>query len=127
MSQFGYDVFGWTNQLYNANDKNIKPPTFKEAASGTAIKEDLSAGGRWGDGGKSLTLMDEETLYLILNPGYEMSLFIKDLESGGETTKTAAGSIPVVQVSGINSVIRMKRYKTPEGDVFDYTTTPSFT
>lgn len=127
MSQFGYDVFGWTNQLYNANDKNIKPPTFKEAASGTAIKEDLSAGGRWGEGGKSLTLMDEEHLYLILNPGYEMSLFIKDLETGGETTKTAAGSIPVVQVSGINSVIRMKRYKTPEGDVFDYTTTPSFT
>ena len=42
MSQFGYDVFGWTNQLYNATDKDIKPPTFKEVATGTAIKEDLS-------------------------------------------------------------------------------------
>ena len=127
MSLLGHDVFGWTNQLYNASDKNINPPTFKEVATGNAIKEDLGSGGRWGEGGISLTLMDEEHLYLILNPGYEMSLFIKDLESGGETVKSTSPHTPIVQVSGKNSVIRMKRYKTPEGDVFDYTTTPSFT
>ena len=127
MSQFGYDVFGWTNQLYHADKDSINPPTFQEANTGSAVKENLGSGGRWGEGGKSLTLMDEEHLYLILNPGYEISLFIKDLETGGETTKTAGGPIPVVQVAGTNSVIRMKQDKTPEGDVFDYSTTPSFT
>ena len=33
--------------------------------------------------------------------------------------------MPVLQVGGQNAVVRMKTYKTPEGDVFDYDTTPT--
>tara|TARA_R100001509_G_C4875711_1_gene218419 strand:+ start:32 stop:412 length:381 start_codon:yes stop_codon:yes gene_type:complete len=123
---FGVDMFGYTNQLFNADVEVPKEgPNFRTVAAGSAIKEDLGSGGRWGEGGKSLTLLDEEHMYLVFNPGYEVTIVVKDLESGGEQTKTASGSMPVLQVGGQNAVVRMKRYKTPEGDVFDYDTTPT--
>ena len=68
--------------------------------------------------------MDEENLYLVLQPGHEMTIVVKDLESGGETTKSATGSMPVIQVGGQNAVVRMKQYKNPEGEVFNYSTQP---
>ena len=128
MTVFGVDSFGYLNTLFNSEDVDkgeITPPTFKEIAGGNAIKEDLGAGGRWGEGGKSLTLMDEEHMYLVLKPGYELTIVAKDLESGKESTKKSSSSMPIVQVGGINSVVRVKQFKTPEGDVFDYSTMPT--
>lgn len=119
-------MFGYTNQLFNADNEVPKDgPNFRTVTTGSAIKEDLGSGGRWGEGGKSLTLLDEEHMYLVFNPGYEVTILVKDLESGGEQTKTTSGSMPVLQVGGQNAVVRMKTYKTPEGDVFDYDTTPT--
>lgn len=122
----GVDVFGYSNALFNADAKGPKSgPSFKSVSSGSAVKEDLGSGGRWGEGGKALTLMDEDHLYLVLNPGYEMTVVVKDLESGAESTKTASGSMPVLQIGGQNAVVRMKSFKTPDGDIFQYNTTPS--
>lgn len=128
MTVFGVDSFGYLNTLFNSEDVDkdeITPPTFKEISGGNAIKEDLGSGGRWGEGGKSLTLMDEEHMYLVLKPGYELTIVAKDLESGKESTKKSSSSMPIVQVGGINSVVRVKQFKTPEGDVFDYSTMPT--
>ena len=122
---FGFDMLGINNHVMFADAEKPKAgPTFKSVASGSAIKEDLGSGGRWGEGGKSLTLMDEENLYLVLQPGHEMTVVVKDLESGGETTKSATGSMPVIQIGGQNAVVRMKQYKNPEGEVFNYSTQP---
>ena len=121
---FGYDVFGWVNQLYHSAEAK-QGPKFKSVISGSAVKEDLGSGGKWGEGGASLSLMDEEHLYIVLNPGWEMTVQVKDLESGDESTKTATGSLPVIQVSGINGVVRLKQLKTPDGEVFDYSTIPT--
>lgn len=122
---FGFDMLGVNNHVWYAQDKPKEGPNFKSVTSGAAIKEDLGSGGRWGEGGKSLTLMDEEHLYLVLQPGHEMTVVVKDLESGGETTKSTSPSMPILQVGGQNAVVRMKTYKNPEGEVFNYSTKPS--
>ena len=124
MSLFGVDVFGYTNQLFNAQDEPEKPPSFQEVISGDAIREDLSSGGRWGDRGKSLSLMDEETMYVVVSPGWEMTVKVKDLESGGEKIKSTSPSMPVIQVAGVNGVVRLKQLKDPEGNVYDYGAAP---
>ena len=125
MGLFGYDVFGWTNQLYHANDEAKEGPKFKSVISGEAVKEDLGSGGKWGEGGASLTLRDEEHFYIVLNPGWEMTVFVKDLETGKESNKTATDSVPVIQVSGINGVVRLKQLKTPDGETFNYSVVPT--
>tara|TARA_R110000824_G_scaffold5793_8_gene26669 strand:+ start:2182 stop:2559 length:378 start_codon:yes stop_codon:yes gene_type:complete len=124
MSLFGHDVFGWVNGLYHADDTK-QGPKFKSVVSGDAIKDDLGSGGKWGEGGTALSMMDEEHFYVVLNPGWEMTVQVKDLESGSETSKTASDSLPVIQVSGVNGVIRLKRLKTPDGDVYEYSTIPT--
>ena len=123
---FGFDELGHNNYAFFSAEKKPKAgPNFRSVASGSAVKENLGSGGRWGEGGKSFTLMDEDNLYLVLNPGHEITVVVKDLESGGESTKTASGSMPVLQVGGVNAVVRMKSYKNPDGEVFQYSTTPN--
>ncbi len=124
MSLFGVDVFGYTNQLFNADEEPKKPPTLEEVVKGDAIREDLSSGGRWGDRGKSLSLMDEDTLYIVMTPGWDMSVKVKDLESGDEKIKSTSPSMPVIQVGGVNGVVRLKQLKDPEGNVYDYGAAP---
>ncbi len=123
---FGVDVFGYTNQLFDAEGDSPKEgPSLKKVLSGSAIKEDLGSGGRWSEGGKAFTMLDEDNLYVVLQPDYEVSVVVKDLESGAETTKTASGSMPILQVGGQNAVVRLKSYKTPDGEVFNYSTIPT--
>jgi len=124
MSLFGVDVFGYTNQLFNSDDEPKEPPKFQDVIEGDAIREDLGMGGRWGDRGKSLSLMDEDTMYVVVSPGWDMSVKVKDLESGEEKIKSTSPSMPVIQVAGVNGVVRLKQLKDPEGNVYDYGATP---
>ena len=56
---FGVDMFGYTNQLFNADaELPIEGPSFQSISTGSAIKENLGSGGRWGESGKSFTLLD---------------------------------------------------------------------
>ncbi len=123
---FGVDVFGYMSELYNANEElPVAGPTFQSVSTGSAIKENLGSGGRWGESGKSFTLLDEEHMYLVFEPGYEVTVVVKDLESGGEVMKTADGTMPILQVGNQNAVVRMKSLKTPDGESFTYDTTPT--
>jgi len=119
-------MFGYTNQLFKADSELPKEgPSFQSISTGSAIKENLGSGGRWGEGGKSFTLLDEEHIYLVFNPGYEVTVVVKDLESGAEAIKTANASMPILQVGNQNAVVRLKSLKTPEGESFTYDTTPT--
>ena len=123
---FGIDTFGYQSHLFNARDKVAKAgPSFKQISGGSAVKEDLGSGGRWSEGGKALTLLDEDHIYLVLNPGYELTIVVHDLESGAKSTKTASGASPVIQVGGQNAVVRMKTFINEKGETFDYSTTPT--
>jgi hypothetical protein len=123
---FGVDVFGYMSDLYNADEELPKDgPNFQSISTGGAIKENLGSGGRWGENGKSFTLLDEDHMYLVFNPGYEVTILVRDLESGTESIKTANASMPILQVGNQNAVIRLKSLKTPEGETFDYNTTPT--
>ena len=64
-------------------------------------------------------------MYLVFEPGYEVTVVVKDLESGGEVMKTADATMPILQVGNQNAVVRMKSLKTPEGETFTYDTTPT--
>jgi len=120
MTIIGHDVFGWTNALYHAEDVPEKGPSFKSFLESDAIKENLGSGGRWSDANQALHLMDEEHLYIVLMPGWNATIKVKDLESGVESKRVASDSAPVLSVEGVNGVVRLLEMKDPEGNSYQY-------
>ena len=127
MGVFGYDVFGWTNQLYRADEENnekegpVEGPTFKSLLEDPdVVAEDLGGGGRWSDGGKTLSLRDDEHLFIVFRPGWEVHVKTHDLQTGVEDTRSALSTAPVLQIAGINGTVRLTRVRDPEGNIFDY-------
>lgn len=117
---FGCDVFGWTNSLFNAEDKPTKGPSFKSFLNSDAIKENLGSGGRWADGNQALFLMDTEHLYAVLNPGWEATIRVRDFVSGSDITQTATIDAPVLNVEKVDGVVRLVSIKDPEGNSYEY-------
>ena len=139
MGVIGYDTFGWCNQLFNADDDSgfsininfgkgdkesdapVEGPTFKDLISDpNVVAEDLGGGGKWSDGGKTLSLRDDEHLYVVFRPGWEVCVKTYDLEAGVEDTRCALSTAPVLQVASINGTVRLTRVRTPDGTIYEY-------
>ena len=138
MNVVGYDTFGRSSHFFNASnegfsininlgkddgedDAPVEGPTFKDLISDpNVVAEDLGGGGRWSDGGKTLSLQEDEHLYIVFRPGWEVCVKTYDLESGVEDTRCALSTAPVLQVAGIHGTVRLTRVRTPDGTIYEY-------